>query len=213
MEIELQYVFTGGGPPVVPIDLAGFALSESSRFQVLDTYFDTPELDLRRAGCSLRVRQAQNLARPLIVFKGPAQHRDDGAKVREELEVSISVVPLDNIDLAQTLGSTGLAASVRRAADVDGTELHQIGGLTNDRSSHVYATGLHRLELTWDCLTYPVGPRQTRLEVEATNEAAARFFDEVDDELRALFGKSLQPAEQGKSRELCLRLYPELLAA
>ena len=77
----------------------------------------------------------------------------------------------------------------------------------------MYANGLHRLELTWDRLAYPIGPPETRLEVEARNEAAARFLDRVDEELRGLFGKSLRPASQGKSRELCERLYPELLAA
>jgi hypothetical protein len=213
MEIELQYLYAGERQPIIPIDLAGFALAESSRFQVLDTYFDSAALDLRRNGASLRVRQAQNSPNPLIVFKSPATRRDDGAKVREETEVPIDLVPDEAMDLDRVLEQAGLADAVARVVDCDPCELHGIGELVNDRSLHVYANGLHRLELTWDRLAYPLGPPETRLEVEARTEAAARFLDRVDEELRGLFGKALTPASQGKSRELCERLYPELLAA
>jgi hypothetical protein len=39
------------------------------------------------------------------------------------------------------------------------------------------------------------------------------YLEEADAELRRLFGDDLVPAERGKVRELCDRLYPELVAA
>ena len=65
VEIELQYLYLGSAPPLVPTELAGFTLAESQSFAILDTYFDTDALELRRAGCSLRVRQAHNLPAPV----------------------------------------------------------------------------------------------------------------------------------------------------
>jgi hypothetical protein len=214
MEIELQYVYAADGAELVPIELAGFSLAESASFQILDTYYDSGALALRRAGCSLRVRQAHNLARPRLVWKGAATRRPDGAKERDETEIPLDVVPPGSEELARLLARFHLWEAIVEAADVEeGTPLHVIGELRNHRSSHTYVQGLHRLELTWDRLSYPVGPPETRIEVEARTESEARFLERVDAELRELFGTRLVPATQGKSRELCARLYPDLLDA
>jgi hypothetical protein len=214
VEIELQYLWEGEGAELVPIELAGFALAESASFDILDTYYDSYRLELRRAGCSLRVRQAQNASRPRLVWKEAASRGPSGAKQREETEIPLDQVPPDGAALAGVLARFHLWKAIAEATGMDeGTPLHAIGELRNSRSSHTYVQGLHRLELTWDRLTYPVGPAEVRVEVEARSESAGRFLERVDAELRELFGKSLRPATQGKSRELCVRLYPDLLDA
>jgi hypothetical protein len=213
LEIELQFLYRGGEPLLLPTHLAGFPLADSRATDLLDTYFDTRELDLRRAGCSLRLRQGLGAPQPLLVFKGPAQRREDGAKEREEVEVPTDRVPKDGAELATVLEDEALWETIHRASGLDGLELHEIGRLSNSRSSHDYVHGLHRLELTWDRLEYPVGEREVRVEVEAHSRSSGRYLGQAGEELRAIFGKDLVPARQGKSRELCVRLYPELLEA
>jgi hypothetical protein len=214
VEIELQYLYDADGAELVPVELAGFALAGSTRFHLLDPYHDTEALDLRRAGCSLRVRQAHDLGAPRVVWKGAAARRADGSKERDETEIPLDEVPADGDALARLLTRFHLWEAIAAAAGIDaGTPLHAIGDLRNHRSSHTYVQGLHRLELTWDRLVYPVGPPETRVEVEARTESEARFLERVDAELRELFGRRLTPATQGKSRELCGRLYPDLLDA
>jgi hypothetical protein len=214
VEIELQYLYAADGAELVPIELAGFALAESTSFQILDTYYDSDALALRRAGCSLRIRQAHNVARPGLVWKGVATRRADGAKQRDETEIPLDEVPSNGVELARLVGRFHLWEAIAAAAGINAdAPLHAIGELRNHRSSHMYVQGLHRLELTWDRLVYPVGPPQTRVEVEARTEAEARFLERVDAELQELFSGRLTPATQGKSRELCERLYPDLLDA
>jgi hypothetical protein len=91
--------------------------------------------------------------------------------------------------------------------------LHPIGQLRNRRSRHRYEHGLHRLELTWDELEFPTGPNETRLEVEARSDLAERLLEQAACQLQELFGDELVSPERGKTRELCERLYPDLLAA
>ena len=41
MEVELQYVYGGDAPPMVPTRLADLELAGSAHFSLLDTYYDT----------------------------------------------------------------------------------------------------------------------------------------------------------------------------
>ena len=47
----------------------------------------------------------------------------------------------------------------------------------------------------------------------AVSKSAERLLDQAEAELIDLFGDDLSAPELGKTRELCERLYPELLAA
>jgi inorganic triphosphatase YgiF len=213
VEMELQYVYTGTAAPLVPTRLADLELGKSSQFALLDTYYDTERLDLRRNGCSLRVRQSDGEVLPRLTLKGPARRRS-GAKVRYEAEVEIAKLPAEIDDIREALRALGLLGELERLAEsAAGLELQPIGTLRNTRSEHRYEHGLHRLDLTWDELQFPTGPPQTRLEVEAHSDAARRLLGQAAAELEAIFGGELAHPERGKTRELCERLYPELLAA
>ena len=211
MEIELQYVYGGDRPPVVPTRLADLELAGSDTFHLSDTYFDTERLDLRRAGCSLRVRVSDGDGSARLTWKGRSRRRKPG-KRRPEVEVQISGVPDEQEVLAELLDRHGID---RLIADACGLErpfdLHAIGQITNDRSRHVYVQGLHRLELTWDRLEYPVGAPETRVEIEVKSKFAKRYLSQVEEELRDLFEQDLEAPARGKVRELCARLYPEIV--
>ena len=214
MEVELQYLYAGAGPAVVPTELAGLTLTTSQNVAIMDTYFDTEALGLRGAGCSLRIRMSDREPGAQLTWKGPARRLGRSAKERLEVNIPVDSVVEESGELERLLTDHGLLESVCGAADIAAdAELHAIGTLRNNRSTHEYAQGLHRLELSWDRLEYPVGPSETRLEVEVKSEFAERFLDTVDEQLQELFGSALTPPERGKVRELCERLYPELLAA
>jgi uncharacterized protein YjbK len=213
MEVELQFVYRGEPPLVVPTRLGDLELRRSRTISILDTYYDTASLELRRSGCSLRVRQAENVVRPLLTLKGPSRKRT-GAKRRYEAEVEIDELPAQIADMSSLLRELDLLEKLHAFVAVAETaRLVPVGALRNRRSEHRYEHGLHRLDLTWDELEYPTGPPEIRLEVEAHSEPAERLLDRVAMELRALLGDSLVKPDRGKTRELCERLYPELLAA
>jgi hypothetical protein len=213
VEVELQYLYTGAAAPLVPTRLADLELGRSTHFTLLDTYYDTETLDLRRNGCSLRVRQSDGAVLPLLTLKGPSRQRS-GAKARSEAEVEIAKLPGEIDDIRDLLRALDLLGELERLVKgASEKELHAIGALRNRRTEHRYEHGLHRLDLTWDELEFPTGPPQTRLEVEAHSDVAARLLEQAAVELAAVFGDELVLPERGKTRELCERLYPELLAA
>jgi inorganic triphosphatase YgiF len=216
VEIELQYLYRSTDAMMVPAELAGFALAESLSFEIVDSFWDTHELQLRRAGCSLRIRRQSNLPHPVLTWKGPSEWREDGARQREEVEVPIDHVPNGAAEIIEALKRYHLwelIAPPVGLGDEAELELERIGELKNKRSSHLYVQGLHRLELAWDRITYPVGEPEARLEVEAKRQRAARFLGEVHAELLKLYGKKLVPAPHGKAKEMCRRLYPDMFRA
>jgi hypothetical protein len=214
MEVELQFVYKGDGPLVVPVRLADLDLDQSTAGFLRDTYYDTETLDLRRAGCSLRVRQSELTPKPRLTFKGPSRKRS-GVKRRQEIEVDIESVPAGAGEMRAVLVALELEQTIQQAAGLGGPVApHPIGELRSRRSHHRYVHGLHRLDLTWDELEFPTGPPQVRVEVEACSEPAERLLRQAAEELLELLGSArLTAPERGKTRELCERLYPELLAA
>ncbi|MGI9116245.1 MAG: CYTH domain-containing protein [Gaiellales bacterium] len=209
MEIELQYLYTGDETLMVPAELANFALAGSAIFDIRDTFFDTGDLDLRRTGCSLRMRRQSNLPTPLLTWKGPSTRRADRAREREEIEFPVDHIPVDGEEMAEMIAAAGLKNTLAEAIGEKPT-LAIIGELENRRSTHDYVQGLHHVELCWDRLRYPLGPTQIRLELETKNDYAGRFIGDFDRELREIFNGDLVDAEHGKAKELCVRLYPEL---
>src|SRR3954468_4949581 len=103
VEIELQYLYRSSDAMMVPAELAGFALAESLSFEIVDSFWDTHDLELRRAGCSLRIRRQSTLPHPLLTWKAPSEWREDGARQREEVEVPIDHVPADAAEIVETL--------------------------------------------------------------------------------------------------------------
>src|SRR3954447_8996568 len=117
MEVELQFLYRGEEPLVVPMRLGDLELRRSRPNSILDTYYDTESLDLRRSGCSLRVRQAENVVRPLLTLKGPSKKRT-GGKRRFEAEIEIDQLPSEIGDMRALLREVGLLARALRLADV-----------------------------------------------------------------------------------------------
>src|SRR3954447_22389429 len=143
VEIELQYLYKSADAMMVPAELAGFALAESLSFEIVDSFWDTHDLELRRGGCSLRIRRQSNLPHPLLTWKGPSEWREDGARQREEVEVPIDHVPADAAEVVHLLRRYSLWDVVRDAAGgADDAELEPIGELKNRRSSHLYVQGM-----------------------------------------------------------------------
>jgi len=212
MEIELQYLYTGDEPLMVPAELATFSLAGSAIFDIRDTFFDTGDLDLRRAGCSLRIRRQSNLPTPFITWKGPSTRRSDRAREREEIEFPVDHIPADGREMLAMLDAAGLREKLTTVVATD-PKLAMIGELENRRSTHDYVQGLHHVELCWDRLRFPLGPPQIRLELETKNDSAGRYISDFDRELRERFNGDLTDAEYGKAKELCVRLYPELFGA
>ena len=211
MEVELQYVYRGDAPPVVPTRLADLVLAGSESFRLTDTYFDTEDLALRQAGCSLRIRVSDDDGRARLTWKGRSRRHKNG-KRRPEVEVPIASVPDEPEVLAALLDRHRIDRLIGDACGLDEPlELQAIGEIRNDRSRHTYVQGLHRLELTWDRLEYPTGPPETRVEVEVKSRLAERYLAQAEEDLRGLFGDDLEAPARGKVRELCTRLYPELV--
>ena len=214
MEIELQYRYSGDKPPLVPTELGHLPLAGSESVVMTDSYFDTEQLSLRSARCALRVRTVDNRAGAELTWKGPSRRGRRAGKKRTELELPIDVFPAEGVELEALLRKHGLWKLVRECAGLpDEFRLSSIGRIRTERSRHTYADGLHVLELSWDRVQYPVGPDETRLELEVKSDPAERYLADADAFLRELFAPDLQPVERGKVRELCERLYPELVAA
>lgn len=179
MEVELQCVYQGDGPLVVPVCLCDLDLHRSRSVSILDAYYDTRGFELRRSGCSLRIRQAESEARPLLTLKGPSRKRSN-VKRRYEAEMMLDELPAQDGDMSALLHELGLLRELRRLTGLGrDPELTPIGTLRSHRSEHRYEHGLHRLDLTWDEIEYPTGPPETRLEVEAASPEAERLLEDA----------------------------------
>lgn len=87
LETELKCTL---GAPVAPetvegLDWSPYTLGARAIHHQRDTFFDTPDFALSRAGHAVRLREG--LATPLVTLKGPGESRQ-GVHRREELEAA-----------------------------------------------------------------------------------------------------------------------------
>ena len=100
--------------------LADLELARSTHFSLLDTYYDTEALDLRRSGCSLRVRQSDGSVLPRLTLKGSPEgtrEQEERAAKRTSAEPSAAY----SAALAGPMSATDDARSTA-AADVRGDD-------------------------------------------------------------------------------------------
>src|SRR4051812_50087727 len=91
---------------MVPTRLADLELRRSAHFSLLDTYYDTEALDLRRDGGSLRIRQSGGEGLPRLTLKGPSRKRS-GAKARDEAGMEIERLPGEVDGIREGLAGPG----------------------------------------------------------------------------------------------------------
>ena len=139
METELQYVYGGDDPPIVPTELAGLTLAGSDTVRLTDTYFDAERLDLREAGCNLRIRVTDGRDSPCLTWRGPSKRRRTGGKKRTEVELPIQTIPGSGEEILRLLDRHGVDRLMQQATGLGGDlELIEIGRLRNARSRHTY---------------------------------------------------------------------------
>ena len=144
----------------------------------LDTYYDTAALDLRRSGCSLRVRQSDGSVSPRLTLKG--RHASERrAKARYEAEMEIAKLPGEIDDIRDLLRALDLLGELERLAEP------RLGKSCTESAR--YATGVRASLRARPPPARPdlgrarflTGPPQTRLEVEAHSDVAARLLDRL----------------------------------
>jgi inorganic triphosphatase YgiF len=192
MSIERELKLTGDLPDLEQLpDLGGCRLTYSRTEQQTNTYFDTPDLALRRAGMSLRLRQIAG-SDGVYTWKGESAVQD-GWHSKPELEVSArgatdlaylidpeivtrvtAVVPLEALRPTLRLRTT------RRVYLVDG-----VGELALDEANV--------LALDEDVVLETFN----ELELEVNGDAASDDVERVSAALRALPG--LAPSTRSKS--------------
>ena len=83
---------------------------ETIRLQAV--YFDTDDLALRRAGCTLRIRVDDSTATAVVTWKGPAKRRGKNHKRRPEVELPVESVPDTGEELTQLLAKRSVGEIV-----------------------------------------------------------------------------------------------------
>ncbi len=182
---------------------------------IQDTYYDTPDWDLRRRGMSLRVRKRDGATK--ITLKG--QRSQDGAvHTREELEEE-----LDAKATASTLMLLGHRGVIREdlveSAIAGGTAdplaalglcgLSPTAGVDNTRRLRdVIADRVAVASLSFDDIRLSCGPRSERqleIEIEAKTASARSVVEEMARELQRRYRGAIEPARFSKL-ERALRL-------
>lgn len=183
-----------------------YELTPSSRTDIEDEYFDTPEGAFRECGYALRIRKTNEGC--FIAAKGPARRSADGISERSEVEVSWSREGLRQIseqlpgimgrqvaeqcfrdDPAESLRTAGLVPIHRR------TTLRHTRNFLDGRSGELVA------ELDIDRVAYYV-PHGTvvhwEAEIEAKGRGDSKTVSEIMKKLLHLYGKALRRWDVGK---------------
>ena len=137
VEIELQYLYRSTEPIVVPTELAGFALAESLTFEIIDRFFDTSDLELRRVGLLAARAPPVEPPAPAADLEGPL----GAARGRRAAARGGRGAGRPRAGRRRRRSSTCCAATAcgtscaTRPAIGDDAELEPIGELKNRRSS------------------------------------------------------------------------------
>ena len=111
MAIERELKLTGILPKLEGVlSIAGVSLKFVRTEQQVNLYFDTPDLTLRRAGSSLRLRRIDN-GLHVFTWKGQSQVKN-GWHAKQEIEVSAgqatSITELTDSSILEQLGAVAL---------------------------------------------------------------------------------------------------------
>lgn len=150
METELKYVLAAGASwPVTEAALLallarlGFSLDDRGARPQTDIYYDTPEGDLERTGCSLRIREVGE--ERLMTCKRPARN-ESGLFYREEAECPAAPGDFQTVE-NRAFAEAGFPGLVHRLAPVAVVENFR-------RTFDLTALSGARYELALDRVTY-----------------------------------------------------------
>jgi uncharacterized protein YjbK len=157
---------------------------ESRESRLVDNYFDTTDLELAGHRARLRVRRADDSQVATLKRRVPS-----GSRLRRRIEIE---GPYDGDP------ETSVAFLAARLLTLQ--PLDEIGRIVTARTTMVYARDERTVELARDCVSYPVGSDEWRLEAEG--EA-----DDVAEIARLLDGMplGLAPVRRGKVQTLLRR--------
>jgi len=200
IEIEAKLVVVGPGRQAL-LDalarrdhLAGLALEEPQRLEIVDEYYDLRGAPLAARDAALRLRRvhANGPERVLLTLKGPARAAEGLEVARDELEADWSPAALERV--RETLATWGLALP---ASDVDlppeaAAALAALGlapvqlRAAERRSARLLRAGVAVAELCLDRVTYRPGTRDVvhrELEIEALPPSGAAEVSRIAAEL------------------------------
>jgi hypothetical protein len=116
IERELTLVICSDAPELIAdrigqlSESGGYKLRHAKDRSIRDSYFDTPERELKSRGCGLRIREIEGSL--FIALKGPPEADDSGIVTRLEIEDVWSPEAFDEI--LRELSHHGFSTSVAR---------------------------------------------------------------------------------------------------
>jgi inorganic triphosphatase YgiF len=168
----------------LPLSLGAWRAVDDRCERLLDHYYDTADLQLDRQRARLRLRTSD--AAEVATLK---RHVTSSAGLRRRVEIE-----------GPCEGDPELSAAFIAARLLTLHPLVELGRIVTARATRVYARGERTVEVVRDCVSYPVGEDEWRLEAEG----------EAGDvtELGALLDRmplGLAPVRRGKVRTLLQR--------
>lgn len=214
-EVEAKLVIRSDRPREVAEEIASliavgrFRLLPRGTLSLRDSYFDTGDEDLRRAGASVRIRAVDG--EWWITLKGPAE-RDarSGTVERDETELPWSGEALDRVVAALSALGVDLSSGREGAGGDDPVAALRALGLRpiQDRATERRVRDVLReeggdpvAELVVDSVRYDLGGREAwhhEVEVEAKGRKGVKEVRAVAKALRERFPDALRPWTRGK---------------
>jgi triphosphatase len=168
---------------------SGLAVAPDSTVGITDSYYDTDDWRLYRAGYALRVRETDDEVEATIKSLDPAE-----GSLRKRREIS---EPLEDDRPATLMESEGLVGSMSRKI-VGGRELRRLFQVRTRRQRYALQLDGSTGEVSLDASEIPVGRESVglrRVEVEISTAPTPELHDFVDEMQSAL---DLSPATLSK---------------